>query len=370
MNTPSLRIFRNFPSTALRILKTTSYVPHHHGQRTSVRRRKSHRVQIVPVRSHTALHPSLTEPEIWRRRSGKSDLPVPISLKLTANNGSTASPHHNLPPTESLPPLASLPRSNGPKDRSIRKPVSPPGLQHQPGFMGTEHSKIRERLPTSGYRGRDKKGDSGTTASKPEPPPKDVKKGFPLISKGSKTPTPSPSLQTISLHSEETRTTTAPSLASLSTKSREIYSIPTTTPLSSRPPSESTTITSPKQYTRPLSNSYPRTQTPRPFSTIGAGISPAEAARTIIPGSELDVVHYDCYQNHRNMRYTRNKRCPLACMVCKKQDAEKRWSCAWCCLRCCDGCMQELTQAPRRDLRALVARVHRAGPVRTLEGRG
>jgi hypothetical protein len=72
---------------------------------------------------------------------------------------------------------------------------------------------------------------------------------------------------------------------------------------------------------------------------------------TILTGMPLTITHFQCYQSHRFMRGNRNQICPVACMVCGKQDREMRWRCNWCCLSACAGCMQVLTQTPGKDLK-------------------
>ena len=44
----------------------------------------------------------------------------------------------------------------------------------------------------------------------------------------------------------------------------------------------------------------------------------------------------------------------MACMVCKQNDQERKWSCVWCHLRICLDCSTELNSTPGRNLRAVL----------------
>lgn len=74
----------------------------------------------------------------------------------------------------------------------------------------------------------------------------------------------------------------------------------------------------------------------------------------------LNVVHYNCFQEHRNMPTAQNVWCPLPCMTCHKADQEIRYRCVFCCLRICEGCHQLLQKCKNRSLEELMVKLHRA----------
>ncbi|TQS37853.1 hypothetical protein Golomagni_01657 [Golovinomyces magnicellulatus] len=88
-------------------------------------------------------------------------------------------------------------------------------------------------------------------------------------------------------------------------------------------------------------------------------LAPApDITEEIIPlGPPLNVVQYECYHNHQNMRKGRNKLCPVGCMICQKKDREMRWICTWCYLSACADCTLLLSKTPGKDLRACLKKV-------------
>ncbi|KAJ5246990.1 hypothetical protein N7468_001973 [Penicillium chermesinum] len=75
---------------------------------------------------------------------------------------------------------------------------------------------------------------------------------------------------------------------------------------------------------------------------------------------ELNVTHYNCFQEHRNMPTAQNVWCPLPCMTCQKFDRETRHRCVFCCLRICESCYQGLQKCRHRSLQELLSKVVRA----------
>ena len=72
-----------------------------------------------------------------------------------------------------------------------------------------------------------------------------------------------------------------------------------------------------------------------------------------IPAPPLTVTHYQCYQSHRRMPFSKNKLNPVPCMACGTEDEAGRWKCTWCALRICATCMAEFNLR-KRDLPALL----------------
>jgi hypothetical protein len=64
--------------------------------------------------------------------------------------------------------------------------------------------------------------------------------------------------------------------------------------------------------------------------------------------------HLTCYSHHSNYVWSKNTFQPMACMVCKENDRERKWACTWCYLRVCLACSAELLKTPNRDLKALI----------------
>ncbi|KAI6246498.1 hypothetical protein HI914_05493 [Erysiphe necator] len=85
--------------------------------------------------------------------------------------------------------------------------------------------------------------------------------------------------------------------------------------------------------------------------------APEIVERMIIPGPPLNIIHFECYHEHRNLRKTRNQMCPIGCMMCHKKDTEIRWMCTWCYLCACANCTRLLTQTPNRNLKATMVKL-------------
>ncbi|KAI9903379.1 hypothetical protein N3K66_002731 [Trichothecium roseum] len=76
----------------------------------------------------------------------------------------------------------------------------------------------------------------------------------------------------------------------------------------------------------------------------------------VIAMKPLRDSHFECYQKHKNMYNTPNRRHVLCCQTCEKDEPGKRWYCHFCYLRLCDSCMNTFN-ANGRDLRALMNHV-------------
>ena len=73
-----------------------------------------------------------------------------------------------------------------------------------------------------------------------------------------------------------------------------------------------------------------------------------------VPAPPLTVTHYNCYQSHRRVTFSRNRINPVPCMTCGKTEGEARWKCIWCALRICAACMAEF-DGKNRDLERFMA---------------
>ncbi|TVY18686.1 hypothetical protein LARI1_G002898 [Lachnellula arida] len=328
-------------------------------------------------------------PEIWRRRSVRSDKSIRFpELKLESSNGSTTSPpkRQGPPPERSLPAIPfTLPKSTG------RKPVPARPAPPQPDFMGNKLSKLKEkhgrnksnvsinkeeeaitktggtpngtaslqnspftRLPTPDYHDTHKQRTAtpqGLSPRTPHTPPDEAPPELPsrsesrLMSNGNANAS-RPSLLTTHTHTRESsetltitsepRVTRSPQPQKPYMTSRIITPQPSPSPLSSPP------LNSP-----PPSRIY--------FPTQGPPAPPGK----IFPGAPLGIVQLQCYQSHRFMRSTKNTMCPTACMICQKQDRDLRWRCSWCCLSACGACMKVLASVPGKDLQVCLERLGR-----------
>ncbi|KAG0646683.1 hypothetical protein D0Z07_6271 [Hyphodiscus hymeniophilus] len=333
-------------------------------------------------------------PEIWRRRPVKSDRSIVFpELKLSNSNGSTAGP----PPERELPALPShsqLPRSQAQKLLPARPAPPQPDL----GGMGQKFSKLkdkarrgsrasedvqpqshyspfqRKRLPTPDYLKSDKLQKTiipqVLSPISPETPPVDdappaVPPRAESRSTSSLTIVPDTVLANrtnrpdlLSSHSRdtsETLTVTSELQVVRSPQPQKAYAAKILTPSHSPPPSEQIrSLDSIPPVTTPASKlniNFPKPSTP---STPGA----------ILQGPQLGIVHLECYHNHNQMRHSKNTLCPVACMVCRKNEIGPLWRCAWCCLSACGACMQVLTSIPGRDLRVCLERVEKKGEKR------
>ena len=323
-------------------------------------------------------------PEIWKRRSVKSDRSIVVpELKLQQTNGSTPSPPQQPRLERQLPDVPSrLPRS-----LQGRKPVpsrpAPPQLDL--GGMGNKLSKLKEkkgvsaessedvqpevlstinRLPTPEYLKSDKQvqpmAPQVLSPAAPETPPNEVPPVVPQKSNSRSTSAHTlvpetvladtvnrPNLLTShSRDSSETLTITSELKVMRSPQPKKAYAAKILTPQPS-PPLEANKKSLPAAL--PSSTTNPNIRFPRPSTPASPG--------TVFQGPELGIVHFECYQNHKLMRSSRNTSCPTACMICRKSEMGPRWRCTWCCLSACGACMQVLTSIPRKDLRMCLDRV-------------
>jgi hypothetical protein len=344
-------------------------------------------------------------PELWRRRSQKSDKGIAFAeLNLSKSNGSTANPTEKEQPARSLP--SQLPRSQG------RKPLPVGDIASTLEQMGNKLSKLKlhgkddkkgskehkgelkyttnnvespgqKRLPTPEYVKNDVQQPLTPRVISPETPPNEYVSPVeltPPIEHASDTPRRSDSQTTTTDSRRE------PDISSLA-PSTDAALAQSTVPSSfvsthSREPSDTLTITSQAPIRTPqpqktvttsffTSQLSPTTNSPQvspilpsPHNVVN-GLprfptlpSPAPPG-TVLPGAPLDVTHFECYQAHRYMRSSRNELCPVACMVCQKREGGQRWRCAWCCLSACGSCMKALNSVPGNDLKACLRRIGR-----------
>ena len=88
-----------------------------------------------------------------------------------------------------------------------------------------------------------------------------------------------------------------------------------------------------------------------------------------VPAPPLTVTHYQCYQSHRRVTFSRNKLNPVPCMTCGTTESEARWKCIWCSLRVCAACMAEF-DGKNRNLEKFMAGRDRGKVVGPKEGGG
>jgi hypothetical protein len=67
----------------------------------------------------------------------------------------------------------------------------------------------------------------------------------------------------------------------------------------------------------------------------------------------INITHTDCYHNHARFHHAKNTLCPVACMLCYKDEPSERWTCTWCALRICSSCRLGLEKVPGRSIRLL-----------------
>lgn len=324
----------------------------------------------------TSFQQSPPRPELWRRRSVKSDREISLpELKLEKSNGSTASPPQKVPAEASrFEAPSQLPRS-----RTGRKPVPSRPAPPQPEHMGSKLSKLRarekrfsddssqddhsipsqpptiNRLPTPEYLQTDKQQPSTpnvVSPVSPETPPAD---NLPSIPEKSNARLNLPAISLIdtndlenaistSSHSREsssTLTVTSEPPLMQSPQPHKSFAAKILTPQPSPSPS---TITSPLELPSPLRKSGPISPFPRNTMIFPEGTA-------VFPAPPLEIVHFDCYQSHRFMRSSRNAIGPVACMMCQRQEPGPRWRCTWCCMGACGSCMEVLVSVPDRDLK-------------------
>lgn len=333
-------------------------------------------LQASPISNFQASSP---RPELWRRRSLKSDKGISVSeLKLSKSNGSTASPPQNQLFERSLPPVPmQLPRSiTGRKPVPIPVRAAPP----QPDSMGSKLSKLKDkekrgpsdavrhvapvqqqqpssnRLPTPEYLKTD--GPQSLlpqvlSPTSPETPPSENAPQVPLKSDSRAALNVGPMANTTNLlttkshsrESSETLTVTSERPIMRSPQPQKTFVARILTP---QPSPSTTPDASPLELPSPI---RPNIKFPTLHSIVPEG--------TAFPAPPLNIVHFECYQSHKSMRSSRNSICPIACMVCQRQDAEKRWKCTWCCMSACGSCMDVLVAIPGRDLKICLERIEK-----------
>jgi hypothetical protein len=308
-------------------------------------------------------------PEIWRRRSVKSDRSLSITeLKLVESNGATVHP-----PQQPLPqrPLPAAP-SQAPRGLPGRKPVPLRPAPPQPDLMGSKASKLKSKLKNASE-------DSRSHEAPSQPLPPIPRLGTPDHLKSDLQQSLAPQILS-SLSPNQIYNPATPAIPPKSESRREnapaagsVPERPNFLAAHSREPSNETlTISSDpavKRSPQPRQPFAARILTPQPSpSTASEKASPVNPANpshlpppapegTIFLGPELSVVHFECYQSHRLMRGSKNTVCPVACMVCKKKDTEMRFRCAWCCLSACGPCTKSLSSIPGKDLRACLKQI-------------
>ncbi|CAL3964780.1 unnamed protein product [Diplocarpon coronariae] len=342
-----------------------------------------------PSNSLSSLNNSPQRTEIWRRRSTKSSKSsINFSdLKLTKSNGSTASPPRG---QEQSSERTQLPRtrSRNPVSFQANRPAPP-----QPDFMGSKASKLKEKvsrgpvkeellahhapqqrnqpLPTPIYLKTDEQKPSTPRVLSPnspftppddEPPviphKSDPRGQTPSQDSGSDATIVAPTLGAAatfaslskenfnpSYHEDPRKNSDALTIASQPTSMHYSQPQKSQATMSILSPDPSPTSPPPRAISSPTSHAqyFPTIQSPSPPGFI-------------FPGPELDLVHFDCYQDHTLMRKTNNHKCPVACMICKRKDTELRWRCMWCYLSACGPCMKILHESGK-DLRLCLDRI-------------
>jgi hypothetical protein len=102
----------------------------------------------------------------------------------------------------------------------------------------------------------------------------------------------------------------------------------------------------------PPTNTVPATEAPAPKTPLP--FAPLTIQPINRPTPPLTTKHLTCYSHHSTYIWSRNTFQPMACMVCKVNDRERKWSCVWCYLRVCVACSAELMKTPQRDLKGLI----------------
>ncbi|KAF2440358.1 hypothetical protein P171DRAFT_99607 [Karstenula rhodostoma CBS 690.94] len=75
-----------------------------------------------------------------------------------------------------------------------------------------------------------------------------------------------------------------------------------------------------------------------------------------VSGAPITHKHHACYSQHATFVWSRNDFQPMACMICAKNDSDRRWACVWCYLRICAECSVELQKEPGRRLQGVLER--------------
>ena len=278
---------------------------------------------------------SPSRPEIWRRRSVKSDRSILFpELKLEKSNGSTGTPRRQEALSErSLPAVPNpTPRNKpGQKPDPVRSQLMGNKISRLNDRLENEHEASypsSKRIPTPEYLKTDKQPlklvfSPVLPETPPEEPPQVPQKSGSRLNL----------LAAQSRNASEPLTVTSEPVVMRSPQPQKAYVARILTPQPS-----------------------PSSVSPLPPSFVFPGLPPAPEG-TISSPQALDIVHLDCYQSHKFMRSSRNTTCPVACMICRKKDAEKRWKCTWCCLSACAACMQVLASIPGKDLRVCLERI-------------
>jgi hypothetical protein len=266
-------------------------------------------------------------PELWRRRSVKSDRSLSISeLKLLKSNGSTTSPPQKPPPERSLPAIPSqLPRSI-----TGRKPVPARPAPRQPSLMGNKLSKSKGKRALDGARKDDaaiQQFPSFNQLPTPDYLKADRQQPFTprLISPVSPETPPDDELPPVPPKSESRNATTKPLATTTNT--------PNFLVIHSREPSEALTVNSepamrspqPKKVItariltpQPSPSPKPDTTSPLalPSASFGISFPHVLSPSTIIPGLPLDIVHL---VSHSRCGVTycrfRDEKCPYSMLL-------------------------------------------------------
>lgn len=326
------------------------------------------------------LQSSTTRRELWRRRSLKKDKGISVSdLNLTQSNGSTANPRRVAPTERHLPAVP----TQIPQSISSRKPLPIPArpAPSQFGLMGTKLSKLK------GKEKRVSKSSSQAVPPTPQPHPSMKRLPTPEYQKTDKSPKLIP--QVISPASPTTPPTEDPPHFPLNSPSRgAVKDGPLNNTTNLPKPFSTRSHSGQLDATLTVDTGHSLMRSPQPHKTFEAQILdtnptpsisseippvrlPAQVvplikfptlqsvapAGTVFPAPPLDIVHYECYQSHKFMRSSGNTTCPIACMICQRQDTGKRWRCTWCCMAACGSCMEVLVTLPGRDLKTCVDRI-------------
>ncbi|RFU26220.1 hypothetical protein B7463_g10125, partial [Scytalidium lignicola] len=339
----------------------------------------------------SGLQKSPPRPELWRRRSVKSDKSISLTeLKLDKSNGSTASPpsRTQLPSDRALPAIPfALPRSKASTGIPGRKPVPLRPAPPQPTAMGNNLAKLKQKQSNGALADSISKSDVQTLADNditaanqqsftlplhrsptpeaekmdmmkseeasapkvlspapPHTPPDDATAGAPLVPQKSRARRPLGEATMFSTSKNRSDLTIdSTSGASSTTTIRPMPERSTSQPQQQQQPNPQFFQPQPP-FTLPPLQSPPPTQTlpPAPTTTSTPATSPPPPANIYFPTipskapegtyfqpPALDIVHLNCFHNHRTMRPSQNKIYPVLCMVCQKPDPNTHWKCTW-----------------------------------------
>jgi hypothetical protein len=90
--------------------------------------------------------------------------------------------------------------------------------------------------------------------------------------------------------------------------------------------------------------------TPPPFVPLTEQSIPVPTS--LVP--QVTGKHLQCYTGHAQNIWSNNVFQPMACMVCRENGKERKWTCTWCQVRICKSCSDELMSIPERNLAVLV----------------